>query len=220
MDPTTTDPTTPDATTMDATSLDPAMAAIEAQLRAGPEVEVADAIDRFTRRAAAEGVVDVAWAEVDTPCGEIVVAATDVGLVAVSLTDHEHALERLAAAISPRVLHAPARLDEVRRQLDEYFERRRRRFEIPLDWSLSRGFRRTVLHELVKVPYGQVVTYGELARRTANPRAVRAVGTALATNPLAIVVPCHRVLRSGGKLGNYGGGVEMKRFLLTHEGAL
>ncbi len=118
------------------------------------------------------------------------------------------------------MLRAPARLDAARRQFDEYFEGRRRAFEVSLDWSLAHGFRREVLHQLVRVPYGQTVTYGELAGRTHSPRAVRAVGTAMATNPLPVVVPCHRVVRSGGALGNYGGGVEMKRWLLTMEGAL
>jgi methylated-DNA-[protein]-cysteine S-methyltransferase len=129
-------------------------------------------------------------------------------------------LERLAARVSPRVLHAPGRLDDARRQLDEYFAGHRRKFELGLDWSLSHGFRRDVLHELVRVPYGEVVTYGELAKRAEHPKAVRAVGSAMATNPLPIVVPCHRVLRAGGQLGNYGGGVDMKRWLLTLEGAL
>ena len=141
------------------------------------------------------------------------------GLVAVGLRDPEDLLERIAAQVSPRVIEAPGRLDESRRQFDEYFEGERTTFELELDWTLSHGFRRDVLHELVRVPYGEVVTYAELARRADKPKAVRAVGSAMATNPLPVVVPCHRVVRTGGSLGNYGGGVEMKRWLLTMEGA-
>jgi methylated-DNA-[protein]-cysteine S-methyltransferase len=194
---------------------------LEELLRRGPAGGAEDPpVDELTRRARAEGVAEVAYATLDTPCGELLIAGTDTGLVAVGLTDPEGVLESLAARVSPRILRDPSRLDEPRRQLDEYFEGRRRAFDIPLDWTMSRGFRRTVLHELIDVPYGNVVTYAELAQRTDNPRAVRAVGSAMATNPLPIVVPCHRVVRTGGSLGNYGGGVEMKRWLLTMEGAL
>jgi methylated-DNA-[protein]-cysteine S-methyltransferase len=194
---------------------------LEDALRAGPEgAGAGPPVEALARRAREEGVVDVAYATVESPCGELLVAATDTGLVAVGLTDPDDVLERLASTVSPRVLRDPARLDEPRRQLDQYFEGHRRQFDLPLDWSMSHGFRRAVLHELVAVPYGAVVTYAELARRADNPRAVRAVGSAMATNPLPIVVPCHRVVRTGGRLGNYGGGVEMKRWLLTLEGAL
>jgi methylated-DNA-[protein]-cysteine S-methyltransferase len=194
---------------------------LEEALRAGPSgTSGGPPVEQAARRARDEGVAEVAYATVDSPCGELLVASTDEGLVAVGLTEPDDVLERLAAKVSPRVLRDPSRLDGPRRQLDEYFEGRRREFDLPLDWSMSQGFRRTVLHELITVPYGAVVTYAELAQRTDNPRAVRAVGSAMATNPLPIVVPCHRVVRTGGSLGNYGGGVEMKRWLLTMEGAL
>jgi methylated-DNA-[protein]-cysteine S-methyltransferase len=130
-------------------------------------------------------------------------------------------LSQLAEDVSPRVLKFPARLDEARRELDEYFEGRRDRFELPLDWQLSLpGFYRRVLRATARVPFGRVITYTEAASRAGNPRAVRAAGTALGLNPIPIVVPCHRVIRTGGDVGNYGGGPEMKRFLLTLEGVL
>ena len=169
--------------------------------------------------AEAEGLVDVAWTTTDSPIGPLLLAATDAGLVMVSFHDVEAALDELARKLSPRVLHAPSRLDEPRRQLDEYFAGDRRRFELPLDRSLSHGFRRRVLEELVKVGYGEVTSYQELAARVGHPRASRAVGTAMATNPIPIVQPCHRVLRSGGALGGYGGGLDVKRRLLRLEGA-
>jgi methylated-DNA-[protein]-cysteine S-methyltransferase len=198
------------------------MTELEALLRAGPtESGTAELVEQFSRRASDEELVDVAWATVDSPCGELLVAGTQQGLVAVGLRDPDAMLEQLAEKVSPRVLRAPQRLDDPRRQLDEYFQGKRQRFELELDWSMSHGFRRAVLNDLLAhVPYGEVITYGELAQRADNPRAVRAVGSAMATNPLPIVVPCHRVLRSGGGLGNYGGGVEMKRWLLTMEGSL
>jgi len=197
------------------------MSDIETRLRAGPaDADPTYAIEQFSRRATADGLIDVAWATLDSPFGELLLAGTDAGLVAVGLREPDAVLERIAAKVSPCVVRVPGRLDQPRRQLDEYFVGKRRRFDLPLDWSMSAGFRRLVLHELVDVPYGEVITYAELARRAANPRAVRAVGSAMATNPLPIVVPCHRVLRSGGQLGNYGGGVEMKRELLALEGAL
>jgi methylated-DNA-[protein]-cysteine S-methyltransferase len=127
----------------------------------------------------------------------------------------------LASEVSPRVVHLPARLDEVRRELEEYFVGRRRSFDVPVDRRLSRGYRRTVLEALSReVPYGHTVSYKELAERTGNPKASRAVGSAMATNPIPIVVPCHRVLRSGGALGGYGGGLDTKVWLLRHEGAV
>jgi methylated-DNA-[protein]-cysteine S-methyltransferase len=194
---------------------------LEGVLRAGPTADdEGPPVDDVARRARDEGLAEVVYATVATPCGELLVAGTEAGVVAIGLTEPDEVLERLAAKVSPRVLRDPGRLDEPRRQLDEYFEGRRRQFDIPLDWSMSQGFRRAVLHELTTVPYGAVVTYAELAQRADKPRAVRAVGSAMATNPLPIVVPCHRVVRTGGALGNYGGGVEMKRWLLTLEGAL
>ena len=150
-------------------------------------------------------------------------AATPKGLVRVALPNEriDEVLARLARDVSPRVLEFPARLDEARRELDEYFEGRRDRFELPLDWRLSHsGFYRRVLRATARVPFGEVITYSEAAKRAGSPRAVRAAGSALGSNPIPIVVPCHRVVRTGGAIGNYGGGPEMKRFLLQLEGAL
>jgi methylated-DNA-[protein]-cysteine S-methyltransferase len=164
-------------------------------------------------------VADVTWVEHDAPTGRLLLAATDRGLVAVGLLHHDLLLEVLSQKVSPRVVRGSSRLDAVRRQLDEYYEGERHEFELPLDWALSTGFRRQILDELTKVPYGQVVSYRELATAAGNPKASRAVGSAMATNPLPIVVPCHRVIRTDGSIGQYGGGVPMKQALLALEGA-
>ncbi|HET7053033.1 MAG TPA: methylated-DNA--[protein]-cysteine S-methyltransferase [Solirubrobacterales bacterium] len=179
-------------------------------------------LERLADRAAEEGLLDVAYASVDSPYGRLLVATTPHGLVKVSLPNHdpEETLEDLAARISPRVLEAPARLDEVRRQLDDYFEGRRRTFDLPLDWQLSRGFRRRALRAIDRIPYGKTRSYTQIARSAGNERAVRAAGTACGANPIPIVVPCHRVLRNGGGLGGYGGGLPMKEGLLEMEGVL
>jgi len=177
---------------------------------------------RLAAAAEAEGILDVAYRTVDTPVGPLLLAATEQGLVRVAYPNqgHDAVLQALADRISPRVLHAPARLDPVVRQLDDYFAGRRRRFDVPLDWRLSTGFRSTVLHHLASdVDYGRTASYAALAALAGNPRAVRAVGTACATNPLPVVVPCHRVVRSDGAIGNYAGGVEAKRTLLDLEAA-
>ena len=177
---------------------------------------------RLAAAAEAEGILDVAYRTVDTPVGPLLLAATQQGLVRVAYPNqgHDAVLQALADRISPRVLHAPARLDPVVRQLDDYFAGRRRRFDVPLDWRLSTGFRSTVLHHLATdVDYGRTASYAALAALAGNPRAVRAVGTACATNPLPVVVPCHRVVRSDGAIGNYAGGVEAKRTLLDLEAA-
>jgi methylated-DNA-[protein]-cysteine S-methyltransferase len=171
-------------------------------------------------RADADGLVDVAWVVEDSPVGPLLLAATPRGLVKVGFGSEEGVLDELAAVVSPRVVRLPGRLDDARRQLDEYFAGARRRFDLPLDRSLSHGYRRTVLEALSEVPYGHTVSYKDLAERTGNPKASRAVGTAMATNPIPIVVPCHRVLRTGGALGGYGGGVATKVWLLRLEGAL
>ncbi|MCB0818773.1 MAG: methylated-DNA--[protein]-cysteine S-methyltransferase, partial [Flavobacteriales bacterium] len=146
--------------------------------------------------------------------------ATEAGLVRVAFEaqGHDAALEDLARAVSPRVIRAPARLDEVRRELDQYFAGRRRQFDLPLDRRLSRGFRGRVQALLPAIPFGRTCSYGELAALAGSPRAVRAVGSACATNPLPIVVPCHRVRRSDGSLGGYAGGLDAKRALLALEG--
>lgn len=178
-------------------------------------------LEQLTERAANEGLLDVAYASVDTPFGPLLVASTPQGLVKISFPstyDTEETLEDLAMRISPRVLEAPAQLDGVRRQLDLYFEGHLRNFDLALDWQLSQGFRRRALRAIDRIPYGKTRSYAEIARSAGNERAVRAAGTACGANPIPIVVPCHRVLRSGGGLGGYGGGLPMKEALLDLEG--
>lgn len=172
-------------------------------------------------RAASDDLLDVAHRTVDSPYGALLVAATPAGIVrlAFALEGHDAVLDRLAADVSPRVLAAPARLDTAARQLDEYFAGTRTAFDLPVDLRLSHGFRRQVLDHLRAVPYGRTETYTEVAVATGSPRAVRAVGTACATNPVPIVVPCHRVVRTDGTIGNYLGGSETKRALLAMEAA-
>jgi methylated-DNA-[protein]-cysteine S-methyltransferase len=178
-------------------------------------------LEHLTERAAAEGLLDIAYATVDSPFGPLLIATTPRGLVRVSLPgyDPEETLEELSARISPRVLEVPSRLDPVRRQLDLYFEGRLREFDLPLDWQLSKGFRRRALRAVDRIPYGKTRSYTQIATSAGNERAVRAAGTACGANPIPIVVPCHRVLRSGGGLGGYGGGLPMKEALLELEGA-
>jgi methylated-DNA-[protein]-cysteine S-methyltransferase len=177
-------------------------------------------LERLTDRANDEGLLDVAYAMSDSPFGPLLLAATPRGLVKLSLPGHdpEETLEDLAARISPRVLEAPARLDEARRELDLYFEGKLTEFGLPLDWQLSRDFRRRALRAIDRIPYGKTRSYTEIARSAGNERAVRAAGTACGSNPIPIVVPCHRVLRTGGALGGYGGGLPMKEALLKLEG--
>ncbi len=176
---------------------------------------------RLVEQAQREGILDVAYRTLRTPVGELLLAATDQGLVRVAYPreGHDAVLDRLAETVSPRILRAPGRLDEVSRQLDEYFEGQRDSFQLPLDLRLARGFRRQVLAHLPEIPYGHTESYAEVAAATGSPRAVRAVGTACATNPLPIVVPCHRVVRSDGTFGGYVGGTDAKRTLLHLEHA-
>ncbi|MEA3214968.1 MAG: methylated-DNA-[protein]-cysteine S-methyltransferase [Acidimicrobiia bacterium] len=177
---------------------------------------------RLTAAAQQEGILDVAYRTVDTPIGKLLVAATDEGLVRVAfaLEGHDAVLQSLADRITPRILEAPRRLDAVAAQLDEYFAKRRQGFDVPLDWRLTGGFRRSVLHHLVRdVAYGHTATYTSLAQLAGSPKAVRAVGSACATNPLPVIVPCHRVVRTDGGMGGYLGGIEVKRTLLTLEAA-
>jgi methylated-DNA-[protein]-cysteine S-methyltransferase len=175
----------------------------------------------LTRRAEAEDLVDVAYASVDSPFGPMLTAVTDEGLVTVVIDgDDEAHLDRIARDISPRILESPARLDDVRRQLDEYFEGQRRDFDTPVDWRLVKGFSLKVLQATAAIPYGRVSTYKDMAIQAGSPKASRAAGNALGSNPIPIVVPCHRVLHSGGGLGGYGGGLPMKKFLLELEGSL
>jgi methylated-DNA-[protein]-cysteine S-methyltransferase len=175
----------------------------------------------LAERAAAEGLLDVAYAIVDSPLGPLVAAATPRGLVRLAYTgsrSESEVLEDLAARLSPRILEAPVRLDQARRELDEYFGGEREGFDLPIDWSLTRGFAGEVLRQTARIGFGKTSTYAEMASRAGSPRAVRAAGNALGANPLPVVVPCHRVLRTGGALGGYTGGIERKQFLLRLEG--
>ncbi|MDM4142153.1 MULTISPECIES: methylated-DNA--[protein]-cysteine S-methyltransferase [Mycobacterium] len=176
---------------------------------------------RLATAAQHEGILDIAYRLVDSPVGALLIAATELGLVRVAYASegHDAVLQGLADRISPRILLAPARLDTAARQLDEYFAAKRHDFSVPLDWRLSAGFRNTVLRRLPEIGYGHTASYAAVARLAGNPNAVRAVGSACATNPLPVVVPCHRVVRSDGALGGYLGGVEAKRILLTLEAA-
>ena len=195
---------------------------LEAALRRGAAVDVDDAATAAAVStvvaADREGLIDVAVSTVDSPIGGLLVAVTPKGLVRLAF-DPERVLEELAERISPRVVDAPARLDPVRRELDEYFTGRRRVFDITVDWSLTSGFRRRVLEATERIPTGEVTTYGALARQVGKPTAARAVGGAVGSNPVAIVVPCHRVLPASGGVGNYGGGPDRKEFLLELEHA-
>jgi methylated-DNA-[protein]-cysteine S-methyltransferase len=187
-----------------------------------PEVDQAAQRRLHARLAAAAdqaGILDVAYRTLDTPIGPLLLAATSHGLVRVAFAreDHDLVLDQLANRVSPRVLHAPARLDRAARELEEYFAGRRSLFDLPLDFQLSRGFRRTVLSHLPEIGYGKTASYAAVAAAAGNPRAVRAVGSACATNPLPVVVPCHRVVRSDGTLGGYLGGTDIKQTLLTLE---
>ncbi len=180
-----------------------------------------DLTDAFER----SGLIDVSYVVEDSPVGRLLLAATADGLVCLHYVnrdgDVEESLQQLAERLSPRVLRAPRRLDSPRRELDEFFEGRRRNFDIPLDFALIKpGFTRRVLEETARIPFGQTVSYKGIAGLAGNERAFRAAGTALGSNPLPIVVPCHRVLHSGGGLGGYTGGLEIKRRLLALEGVL
>jgi methylated-DNA-[protein]-cysteine S-methyltransferase len=185
----------------------------------------ADTLSRLRHKlglaAEAEGLLDVAYTTIDSPLGALLLAATPKGLVRVAyaIEDHDRVLETLAERLSPRVLRAPGRLDAAARELDEYFSRQRRVFDLPLDMSLSTGFRQLVQRRLPVIGYGLTSTYKQVAELVGNPKAVRAVGTACATNPLPVVVPCHRVLRSDGTPGAYVGGTAAKKTLLSLEAA-
>jgi methylated-DNA-[protein]-cysteine S-methyltransferase len=176
---------------------------------------------RLAVAAADEGILDIAYRTVDSPVGSLLLAATDAGLIRVAYASENHdlVLQTLSDRVSPRILNAPARLDDAAHQLEEYFAGTRRAFDLPLDWRLSTGFRSIVLHQLPDIGYGHTASYAAVAELAGNPKAVRAVGTACATNPLPVVLPCHRVVRSDGALGNYLGGIEAKRTLLTLEAA-
>jgi methylated-DNA-[protein]-cysteine S-methyltransferase len=177
---------------------------------------------RLAAAAAADGILDVAYRTIDTPVGPLLLAATEKGLVRVAYAreDHDRVLDQLANSISPRVLRAPARLDLAAREIEEYFAGQRKRFDLTLDFQLSHGLRRTVLSYLTEIGYGKTASYAAIAAAAGNPKAVRAVGTACATNPLPLVVPCHRVVRGDGTIGQYAGGTDTKRTLLALEAAV
>jgi methylated-DNA-[protein]-cysteine S-methyltransferase len=198
------------------------MTTLEDILRGG---DVADQAARAAERAVASaralGLADVSYAFEPSPVGDLLVAVTPRGLIRLAYNANESAdsvLEELARKVSPRVVEAPAALDEVRRELDEYFAGSRTGFDIPIDWRLHEGFGRRVLQATARIPFGKVLTYGEVAAKAGSPRGHRAAGNALGSNRMPIVVPCHRVVRSGGKLGGYAGGIERKEYLLELEG--
>jgi len=168
-----------------------------------------------------EGLLDVAVGRVDTPVGEMIVAATEVGLVRASWFDEASTMQELATRVSPRIFETPERVDPIRRQLDEYFAGRRRQFDVTVDWILVGEWGRRVLAAAARIPYGEVRTYGDVAAEAGSPKAFRAAGTALGHNPVPVVVPCHRVLPAGGRtIGQYTGGVHIKEHLLHLEGVL
>ncbi len=177
--------------------------------------------DQLAARADTAGLLDLAYRTVDSPVGTLLLAATPAGLVRVAFAseDHDRVLATLASQISPRILNAPQRLDDAARELDEYFTGARRHFDLPLDFRLSAGFRRAVLSQLPAIGYGQTASYAQVAAAAGSPRAVRAAGTACALNPLPVVVPCHRVVKSDGSPGRYRGGPAAKQLLLNLEAA-
>jgi methylated-DNA-[protein]-cysteine S-methyltransferase len=200
------------------------MSELERQLRdSARRVAVAptqQTLDALAERADREGLVDVAYGQADSPFGPLTVATTDRGLVLLAYPERplDDLLARLADEVSPRVLEAPARVEPIRRELDEYFEGRRREFEVAIDWQLVRGgFFEAILRATAGIGYGQTISYRQVAERAGNVKAVRAAGNGLGSNPVPIVVPCHRVVATGGGLGGYTGGVERKQQLLALE---
>lgn len=177
--------------------------------------------ERLLQQASAEHLVDLTYRLVDSPLGPLLVAGTDAGVVrlAYAVEGHDRVLETLADRIGSRILLHPKGFDEAARELDEYFAGRRTTFDVPVDLRLARGFRLDVLRHLREITYGRTESYGQVAAAAGSPRAVRAVGSACATNPVPIIVPCHRVVRSDGALGGYLGGEAAKRWLLSHESA-
>jgi methylated-DNA-[protein]-cysteine S-methyltransferase len=198
---------------------------IEQALRTGPNdarEQAAAAAGRLTERIAADDLADVSYAPVDSPFGTLHAAVTRRGLVRLAFPEEsvDAFLERLARKLSPRIIASPGSLDPVRRELDEYFNGRRRDFDLKLDWALITPFARRVLRMTAAIPYGGHLSYAEVAAEAGSPRGARAAGNALGANPIPIVIPCHRVLHSGGGIGGYGGGLDRKRYLLEMEGAL
>ncbi len=175
--------------------------------------------DRFVERAQAKRLIDVAVTTMDSPIGTLLLMATPKGLVRIAFEseNRDEVLGEVAEQLSPRILEAPRRLDPVRRELDKYFEGKLHDFDVPLDWSLTGEFARRVLRRTARIPYGSVASYGDVAVGVGTPRGARAVGNALGSNPIPVIVPCHRVVRTGGAIGGYGGGLTRKRFLLALE---
>ncbi|HZO80036.1 MAG TPA: methylated-DNA--[protein]-cysteine S-methyltransferase [Solirubrobacteraceae bacterium] len=193
---------------------------LQQELRSAVEA-IAGAPPEIAPAAAAADLIDVAYALHESPAGTLLLAATSRGLMRVAYLDgfeQEQVLDQLARRVSPRVLLAPRRLDEDRRQLDEYFTGARKTFELPIDWRLCAGFGRRVLDATARIPFGELSTYKQVATEAGSPRGSRAAGNALGANPMPIVVPCHRVVHSTGGLGGYTGGLERKRLLLGVEG--
>jgi methylated-DNA-[protein]-cysteine S-methyltransferase len=191
--------------------------------RADVSEAAAGATGALAERAAHEHLLDVAYTTLDSPVGPVLVAATRRGIVKISfgaVYDEEAVLADLCDRVSPRVVEVPSYFDAVRTELEDYFHGRRTSFDLPLDWSLTGGFGRRVLERTAQIPYGEVSTYKDMAAAAGSPRGARAAGNALGANPIPIVVPCHRVLHSGGGLGGYGGGLDRKEFLLKLEGAI
>jgi methylated-DNA-[protein]-cysteine S-methyltransferase len=193
---------------------------LESELRATAPRAGGHRLPDLAGAASAAGLLDVAYASLDSPVGTLLLAATPAGLARIAYVDYEGeeaVLHDISARISPRVLAAPRKLDEPRRELDEYFAGSRRDFAVRLDWQLIRGFAQRILRATAAIPYGAVSSYGQVAAEAGSPRGSRAAGNALGSNPLPIVIPCHRVLHSGGGLGGYTGGVDRKRVLLAIE---
>ena len=176
------------------------------------------AANRFAQQAGE--LVDIAFMTIDSPIGDLILAATSRGLLRIGFDNESGVLEQLAERVSPRILEYPARLEESRRELDEYFAGKREGFDMPLDKRLIAGFRREVLEATAKIPFGAVLSYQEVARQAGRPKGARAAGQALGGNPIPVVIPCHRVLRTGGGMGGYAGGTDRKEYLLRLEGAM
>ena len=187
-----------------------------------PDLDLAQLRATLAARAADAGLLDVAYGVADSPLGPLTVMVTPRGLVRLSYPDEgiDAQLAEIAQRVSPRILEAPERTDGVRRQLDEYFGGARHDFDVPIDWRLVRGFAGNVLRATARIPFGSVSSYREVAAEAGSPNAYRAAGNALGSNPIPIVVPCHRVLHAGGGLGGYTGGLDRKRHLLRLEGVL
>jgi methylated-DNA-[protein]-cysteine S-methyltransferase len=177
-----------------------------------------EAKEKLLKAAERRGLVDVAYATVDSPFGDLLVAATKKGLVRVAYPGETDPLEDIALSVSPRLMENPRRLERARREFDRYFDGRLKDFSVPVDWAFARGFAGRVLRATARIPFGRVSTYRDVARKAGNVKATRAAGNALSSNPLPIIVPCHRVLRTGGGLGGYTGGLHRKVFLLELEG--